>query len=614
LDSYEWQVLMMNRWLPYKPSIGRKLEALFRYTSRDDRDLLRHIFKRNWWRDNSAGENLTCDYEHYRICPLFMLQRNMRTGKKREIRRQKIVRHYTPTAIQKYYPHHGVQYSHEPLLYKTQVHGKVMTSTCDSRRKMTKVRSRHATPRFKRGTADKNIFRNNKHRGSKQVQQNFDADSSSSVVTAKSRDGLNKFKNITRWSIKEIVNWLRTLNLEMYSKVFQDNAVTGWELSSADLQFFVKDLGIPEEQAKQLFNALQLGRFVSEQEEANSFTRDEALKSVASSSVYPLYASKRDPIIGGGKEEYSQDICRFDESSWNGAEREDCTLVEKPRRNLGRSLATTPDIIPASDNESSIEEIAALTPLDGQECITPRNDQDTPTGFVVDPIKIDFDNTVPLHDLNRMAYTSKSEGTKSGAYSALNHWWSSTRGAKTSRSCNTESPMNNYPTPPMNNYLSPTVIRFCDDQLPILVEREKTAPTLREVAGHQTMSLSEPKKECVTPTNSCSTVSSLSRHKLEWRPIKRVSESCHTDNCEDSTTFRDSSETSKYIHGEWVSKESFSGMWHRRSHKSVVDTKDQNFSDIDSESSTESYGMKPEAIKNLRVNIGHQGRKKVINF
>lgn len=124
LKAYEWQVFLMNRWLPYQHLLGQKVEELFCWTSCQDRKLLSDRFRRNWWHINSPGEFLTVNYRHYKICPLFMLQRNLRTGKERPIRRLKIERGFSPATVGKCYPGRRAKYSHYPSRTKYKVHFK----------------------------------------------------------------------------------------------------------------------------------------------------------------------------------------------------------------------------------------------------------------------------------------------------------------------------------------------------------------------------------------------------------------------------------------------------------------------------------------------------------
>jgi hypothetical protein len=213
LKPYEWQVFMMNRWQPYRRSIGLKLEKLF-WNTRRDREILRRKFRRNWWHVGSPAEMLTIKYTHYKICPLFMLQRNLKTGKEREIRRMKIERNSTPVAVQKVSPPCRVQYSHpSPEHYKMHFGGKDKNpSRGDMQGRRKKVRS-HAYSKSRIYSAG-----SKSHQG--RVRHYRNVESSSSIASCNSYEVPHKYQVAIRWSTEEAVKLLRIINLEKYSRIF----------------------------------------------------------------------------------------------------------------------------------------------------------------------------------------------------------------------------------------------------------------------------------------------------------------------------------------------------------------------------------------------------------
>jgi len=236
LNSYEWQVFLMNKWLPFKQSIGHKIEELFWCTPPRDRELMRNRLQSNWWRAESPGKVLTLTYKHYKICPLFMLQRNMKSGKLRQIRREAIDRTFSAAAMEKCYPRRRNQYFRQPQSARW----KLLNRTTDrnpkgyERKKISKVRS-HIEPKLIAKKTTPGVFQDEIWTRNEQVGQNSVLTSSCSIVSCKS-EGVVKYNDVRTWSTKEVINWLRRLNLGRCSRVFEDNHVNGEELASANLR------------------------------------------------------------------------------------------------------------------------------------------------------------------------------------------------------------------------------------------------------------------------------------------------------------------------------------------------------------------------------------------
>jgi len=292
--SYEWQVFLTNKWLPFKNSIGSKLEEIFWCTSRVDRELMRKRLGSNWWRVDSPGKMLTLHYKHYKICPLFMLQRNMKSGSLRQIRRKKINRHFISAEVEKIYPRRSNQYYRYPWneRYKMQNWSTERKSRCDEQKRLIKNRSlidkKLCAVKKSRG-----VFKDNTLTRNEQVRENSASSSSPSVLPCKA-DNFNKHINFKRWSTEDVVNWLRRLNLGMWSRVFEDNCVNGQKLACANQRWLEMDLGIPHDHSKQILNALNelISVNINKYLEMIFFYEEGACRSTTSQSIQTLHSEK----------------------------------------------------------------------------------------------------------------------------------------------------------------------------------------------------------------------------------------------------------------------------------------------------------------------------------
>jgi len=277
--SYAWQVFMLNRWLPYQKSIAQKLEELFRSSPWSDEQVLKHKYKRNWWRIDSLMPGLTFSYKHYEICPMFMLQRNMNTGKERSIRRVLIKREFLPQVVAKF-PPRRVQESYQPS-YKKRSRGPSSSSAIYLPRRIKK-NLRRADPKVVLKRTIIQDGRQDDEQGIKVYDRHyFDVESSSSPDSCWSKESTDKDDDLTHSHYDDIWNWLCSLHLEQYFDVFMERSVSMKELAQADLRQLIKWFALPEKQSKEIFNALKALRssFTKQSTDSNCNTNSRGKKS-----------------------------------------------------------------------------------------------------------------------------------------------------------------------------------------------------------------------------------------------------------------------------------------------------------------------------------------------
>ena len=73
--------------MSYEATISREIEKVFGYIGPGDADVVDDSYRLNWWRDEKHVDMFVYYYKHYKISPLLMLQRNMKSGKTKRIRR-----------------------------------------------------------------------------------------------------------------------------------------------------------------------------------------------------------------------------------------------------------------------------------------------------------------------------------------------------------------------------------------------------------------------------------------------------------------------------------------------------------------------------------------------
>jgi len=364
VKRYEWQVFLRNKWLPYKHSLGKKLEKLFCYTSCQDLELLSHRFRRNWWKSNGPGEYLTINYRHYKICPLFMLQRNLRTGKERPIRRMKIERDFALAAADKCYPRRRAHYPDYPshAQYKMHFRGSKKNPRNDTVRKSNKVRS-YDKLKSKKKSPPEWFFEGDLLRSKGFDQETSDQTSSSSIVSCVSDEKLGNVNYFPSSSNEELVEFLWKLHLEKYYNVFRANNVSVQQLVTANLRYLVVDLGIPKEQSKQILWAIKGQKCVSSIQYEQSPTSSPHGKGgliSASPSIYTLSTLKdQDSGVGIVGKYCSYDEEHHQELHSSGAESIELTEVCKPVQKQGSRLKVySDDFEPSCESVGSVGQIS----------------------------------------------------------------------------------------------------------------------------------------------------------------------------------------------------------------------------------------------------------------
>jgi len=321
--EHVWQVFIMDRWLQYQPSIGQKLEDLFCYASQANLKPFKKAYKRNWWRESASGDMLTVDYRHYKISPLLMVQRNMKTGRERKIRRQKVRADLMSRELEVISSGHRVQHTRRPrhIKHKRKTYKKHKHKGNSLQRKQDFRSYTHPKVNFRRNGAHHGVFREDVRRSRKRITQDLDSENNYSLVSSGSEDEGLDFENFRKWTTEEVVRWLHVMQLEKFSQFFRNQGITGNDLACEDLPYFVADLDLPLEQSKLIFRALKKLR--------SGYTNQYEPKSVLSSGTRKhtspraniRFSSKKDIYVDQrDAKEYSYSVDDTEDVSFIGTE------------------------------------------------------------------------------------------------------------------------------------------------------------------------------------------------------------------------------------------------------------------------------------------------------
>jgi len=230
-----WEALLSDGWTAYADNISREIEKVYRRTRSKDLQVLE---EKTWWQNRLFFYK----FKQYIISPHFMLQRNTKTGKDRQIRRKKIEQISKVNVEKRVSPRRAKGVSKgKPSMYANSSVRKVSPRGVQPKQRGQKRRVKPA----KRGNGDgarKPLRKNRKdHPPSKSED---------------STDTIN-FSNCRKWKTAHVVSWLRILNFPQYCDIVQQKGITGKMLSKVSITYLVTELNMSVEHATHIFGALE---------------------------------------------------------------------------------------------------------------------------------------------------------------------------------------------------------------------------------------------------------------------------------------------------------------------------------------------------------------------
>jgi len=557
-NSYEWQVFLMNKWRPFKHSIGRKIEELFWCTPPRDRELMRKRLKSDWWRADGPGKIFTFTYKHYKICPLFMMQRNMKSGKFRQIRREKIETHFTEGAMEKCYPRRRNQYSRQPqnAQYKMLNRTTKRNPRGYERKRISKARS-HIEPKLIAKKTTLGVFQDDIWTRNEKVRQNSVLTSSCSLVSCKSW-GVVEYNDVRTWSTKEVINWLQRLNLGRYSGVFEDNRVNGQELASASLPWLVMELGIPREHSKQILNAFQelISVYINQYSETNSLSLKGARRSTTSPSLYSLHSEK------------SKDSGMRSIISWNNAKQYEEISSRETESVLSAEAATpfryrndySTELEYSFENASSTEEISKDTQTDSVHAF---NSPCSESQYLVRKYQKTPGSTKIYIGTTEEETPASKVSNKSNSIQEQNKMYAQFMSEKHIQDVRTDR--DSYEVPAPEEHKWPTQTGDSNPHWKLLPELQTTVLTIPPNVedGDESIGHNEQKKTPALAATYSSTCCCTSSQKTDFNLGRESSETQEIENYANSSSLGDSSsesssESSSHTNGKWPYGESMS--------------------------------------------------------
>jgi len=89
-EGFIWQLYIMDGWQTYKSDIAWEIEKVFQEIKLHQDEIRNENYKKVWWHENPKLTKFVYAYRHYKISPFLSIQRNMKTGVDKIIRRKDI--------------------------------------------------------------------------------------------------------------------------------------------------------------------------------------------------------------------------------------------------------------------------------------------------------------------------------------------------------------------------------------------------------------------------------------------------------------------------------------------------------------------------------------------
>jgi len=231
-----WEALLSDGWTAYADNISREIEKVYRRTRSKGLEVLE---EKTWWQN----QLFFYKFKQYIISPHFMLQRNTKTGKDRQIRRKKIEQISKVNVEKRASPRRAKGVSKgKPSMFANSSNRKVSPRGVQPKQRGKKRRVKPA----KRANGDGAL---------KPVRKNR-KDHRTPSKSEDSTDTIN-FSNCRKWTTAHVVSWLRILNFPQYCDIVHQKGITGKMLSKVSITYLVTELNMSVEHATHIFGALE---------------------------------------------------------------------------------------------------------------------------------------------------------------------------------------------------------------------------------------------------------------------------------------------------------------------------------------------------------------------
>jgi len=236
-----WETLWPDGWRTFSSEIGKGIEKVYQIIMLGDYDPGEN-YSQNWWRDSGRDDAFVYSYKHYKVSPMFMLQRDMNSGVFAEVRRKKVEvqtsGYRRKMSVTKSESRRG---SSGYLIPKASPQSVYIPPQPNKRRRKRK----------KKKSGKKKIYRdtNYEHRND-QRPRHKNSSKRSNVCTI-------NFQDYRNWTTAHVCQWLRILNFPEYCTAVQEEGVTGKDLAHADVTYLVEELDMTVDHAIHILGALK---------------------------------------------------------------------------------------------------------------------------------------------------------------------------------------------------------------------------------------------------------------------------------------------------------------------------------------------------------------------
>jgi len=241
-----WEALLSDGWQKYLSRISQQIEKMYQKIKLEDVEKVDENYHNNWWRDNKFDEMFVYRFKYHQISPLFMLQRNINTGRIVKIRRKKVELHSEGFSLKR------SRRSRLSAAIKTcllSAEYQPSPSVRDIPKQKHQSR-KHFPPQSREIAKNSGLTSKRKNHG---IEENC-------VHYPKATDDLKiivNFKNWETWRTQDVMRWLHRMNLNQYCRAFEEKGMTGKALAKIGKSYLVKELGMSVDHAAKLLAAIK---------------------------------------------------------------------------------------------------------------------------------------------------------------------------------------------------------------------------------------------------------------------------------------------------------------------------------------------------------------------
>jgi len=236
-----WEILWPDGWRTFSSEIGKGIEKVYQIIILGDYDPGEN-YTQNWWRNSGRDDAFVYSYKHYKVSPMFMLQRDMRSGVFAEVRRKKVEVQTSGYCRKTSATKSGSRRGSAGYLIPKASPQSVFIPPQPNRRRRKRKKKKSSKKKISRDT-------NYEHKN-EQRPRHENSSKRSNVCTI-------NFQDYRKWSTAHVCQWLRILNFPEYCTAVQEEAVTGRDLAHADVTYLVEVLDMTVDHAIHILGALK---------------------------------------------------------------------------------------------------------------------------------------------------------------------------------------------------------------------------------------------------------------------------------------------------------------------------------------------------------------------